>query len=199
MQPSICVELNYNVVIVTTPVKHRGMPLSSVNESERSEIQVKASTPRDPALFGQLLDRVVHELVLGQPDPTRALALAGRAVHSTPWAGYRTGRARLATAAAAYLSWLAPPEPWVTVEVAAVSSRRPIGWRSPEGALVIDVLAAGSREVTSLGRAVLRAGTGAVAIRSLDVTAPARSKVFVTGVMPMMLAESDWVFEGRVR
>jgi hypothetical protein len=96
------------------------MAASSTSKAEWREIEIEAAKPRGPDLYPILLDRVVERLTDEDPDPTRALALAGQVVLGTPWAGFRSGRNRLASAAAAYITWIAPPEPWSKVCVDTV-------------------------------------------------------------------------------
>lgn len=74
--------------------------------------EVEAAVPPEDGRYHRLLDEVVHRLAGSGADATAALAIAGQVVRTTIWAGYRSGRARLASAAASYLTWLAPPGDW---------------------------------------------------------------------------------------
>jgi hypothetical protein len=168
-------------------------------EIDRCAVEAEAASPRTDDLYPRLLDQVVRELALDGAGPAAALAAAGRAVRSTPWAGYRTGRARLASAAASYLTWLAPPAPWTAIDVPEIAGRRPVGWSSPGGEVLIDLLSGGTRDIKRLMRAAGAAGIDFVAVRALDLLAPTRSTAYPKGGLPLPLPESPWWFAGGAR
>lgn len=173
------------------------MALPGVTPStDRSAAQAEAALPRDDRLYPRLLDQLVRELAVCRAEPTAALAAAGRLVRGTSWAGYRSGRARLASAAASYLTWLAPPTPWAAVELPEIAGRRPIGWRSVNGDVLIDLLSGGPRDVKRFMRVVGELGIEFTAVRALDLLAPTRSTAHEKGKLPMALRESPWWFTG---
>jgi hypothetical protein len=191
---------NYTDVVVAPQVKPGFVAATDVSEAERRIVEIEAAAPKDPDTFGQLLDAVVDELTRGEPEPTRALVIAGRVVAGTPWAGFRSGRARLATAAASYLNWVAPPLPWVRLDLdLSVDGRRPIGWCSELGVVFVDALVHGEREAASFARKLRKSGTEMAAVRAIDVLAPTRSKVYENGQRATLLRDSAWDFEGRAR
>lgn len=159
-----------------------------------SAAEVEASVPAEEGRYHRLLDEAVHRLAAARAEPAAALFVAGQVVRGTSWAGYRNGRARLASAAASYLTWLAPPKCWRYVELAPVSGRRPLGWASPEGDLVVDFLDVAPRAVKGCVRAVEKKAMAPVAVRVLNLLAPTHSVVHVPGASPIALYESKWSF-----
>lgn len=140
MSPTASPEIGlhpYDTDVLVTPPGH-GPCMSNERAlvGGRAAVQVVAAKPRSSAVLPQLRDKVVLDLVEGDRAPaTDALAAAGRAVRGTSWAGYRSGRCRLATMAASYLRWLAPPATWSFVGAPSVSGRRAVAWLSPAGEL----------------------------------------------------------------
>lgn len=162
---------------------------------DRAAVEAAAAAPArgNEDLFPTLLDRVVGQLVTSRAEPTSALAIAGQVVRGTAWATYRNGRARLASAAAAYLTWLAPPEPWLGFEVPPIAGRQPIGWRAASGEVLIDLLGGGHVYVKQLVRELARRDE-ATAIRAIDLLHPRASVAHAPGAQPVALPESPWWF-----
>lgn len=183
---------------VTMAKKPRDGRASGRQEMAEAEVEAATPNPRNDQLFAQLLDRVVGELAADGAEPTEALAAAGRAVKGTAWAGYRGGRARLASAAAAYLTWLAPTEGWKYFDAGEVAGRRPIGWQSPEGVAIVDVLG-GGQAYTRIVRQVRAHYPEAAAIRVLDLLAPRRSRAYPKVSSSVPLVDTPWWFEGSAR
>jgi hypothetical protein len=166
----------------------------------RRVIELEAANPRSGDLYAHLLDRTIHLLAGRGAAPSDALFVAGQVVRGTPWASFRSGRSRLATASATYLTWLAPPSPWTYVGGQTVSERRPVSWQSPDGAVVIDVLLAVKRDdKTMAGRISRDAGDEVVAVRALDLHAPNHSTVYEADGSVMPLTESKWAFGPEVQ
>jgi hypothetical protein len=189
---------NYNDVIVTPAMERGAMSVKDLTNAERRITEVEAAAPKDPELFGQLLDLVVDRLTKGPINPVLANEIAGQVTKGTPWAGFRSGRARLATVSANYLNWLAPPLPWARIDVVATATgRRPLGWVSAEGTVLIDLFVLNTRQGASFTRRLKVAGCTADVIRTIDITVPTRSKVLVTDARPVELVQSDWNFGGR--
>jgi hypothetical protein len=165
-----------------------------------AEIEAAAAAPNpgNDQLYVRLLDQVVDELVARGAEPTEALGAAGRAVKGTPWAGYRNGRARLASAAATYLTWLVPGNSWTHFDAGEVEGRRPVGWQSAGGETVVDVLG-GGRANTGIVRQVRDLHPEAAVIRVLDLLAPRRSVAYPKGAPPVQLVDTPWWFEGAGR
>ena len=186
-------------VIVTTDRNAGQMTRdTAVRDLRRSEIEIEAASPRDPTLYPRLLDEVVHLVATGVSGEAPALVAAGQVVRGTPWAGFRTGRARLASAAAAYLNWMAPPRPWAYEAAVIIEGRRPLAWRCPEGVL-IDLLGAAGQPTRSLVPAARAAVPGSLVVRVLDLTAPTRSVYYEAGGAALPLLGSPWWFEGGAR
>lgn len=161
--------------------------------------EVAAAAPAEDGRYHRLLDEVVRRLAIAGAEPTAALAVAGQVVRDTTWAGYRNGRARLASAAASYLTWLAPPGDWKYTELSLVGERRPVGWRSPDGELVVDFLDVAPRAIKACVRGVEKMEMSPVAIRALDLMAPTRSTAYLGTAAPVALAETRWWFAGGAR
>lgn len=172
----------------------------SAGRREMAEVEAAAAAPnpKNDQLYAQLLDQVVGELAARGASPTEALAAAGRAVKGTAWARYRSGRARLASAAAAYLTWLAPTGGWEHFDAGEVAGRRPIGWQSPEGEVIIDVLG-GGQAYTRIIRQVRATRPEAAVIRVLDLLAPRRSQAYPKASTSVALVDTPWWFEGSER
>jgi hypothetical protein len=199
VQTTALVAPNYNDVVVAAQVKPGFVAVTDVSEGERRIVEIEASAPRNPALFGRLLDRVVDELTRGEPEASRVFAIAGVVVAGTSWSGFRSGRTRLATAAASYLNWMAPPLPWARVDLdLIIEGRRPIGWRSDDD-LLVDVLVQGEREAASFLQQLRQNGVEATALRAIDSLAPTRSKVYERGSRSVLLRDSAWDLGGRTR
>ncbi|MGH8979442.1 MAG: hypothetical protein ACRDWE_00270 [Acidimicrobiales bacterium] len=179
----------------------QGRRKGEVSRTQMAAVEAAASNPRaeNDGLYGRLLDQVVGQLAVERAEPRGGLAAAGQAVRGTAWAGYRNGRARLASAAAAYLTWLAPPKDWATFETEQVGGRRPIGWRSPAGESIVDLLGGGSIYVKGLVPAVRELHPDAAVIRAMDLLAPTRSVAYQRGAPAVPLLESEWWFaeDGR--
>jgi hypothetical protein len=166
---------------------------------DRCAREIEAGAPRDEVLYGQLLDRVVLRLACEALSPSSALAIAGQEVRGTAWSGYRSGRARLASAAAAYLTWLAPPPSWTPQPFGEIGTRHPIAWTSPVGDVLVDLLAGGALYAKSLVPAVRAAAEGPVVVRLLNVLAPMQSSAYLPNGQIVPLVGSAWWFEGGVR
>lgn len=168
----------------------------------RSAVQVAAARPRSTAVLPHLLDRVVLELVDGARAPsTGALSAAGRAVRGTSWDGYRTGRARLATMAASYLRWLAPPATWSLAGTPTAGGRRSLAWLSPSGELLIDLLDVGDTDGHTLVERLFAYGVSAAGqlagVRLLRLSAPTTSVIYTTPERQQPLTDSPYWFEAH--
>lgn len=165
-----------------------------------AELEAAAAAPNESndQLYARLLDQVVGELAARGAEPIEALGAAGRAVKGTPWAGYRNGRARLASAAATYLTWLVPGSGWTHFDAGEVEGRRPVGWQSASGETVVDVLG-GGRASSRIVRRVRDLYPEVTAIRVLDLLAPRRSVAYPKGMPSVPLVETPWWFEGAGR
>lgn len=171
----------------------------------RSAVQVAAAKPADTAVFPRLLDQVVVELVASGGAPSAALGVAGRAVRGTTWAGYRNGRNRLASMAASYLRWMAPPEAWGAADPRSVSGRTAFPWVSPAGELIVDLLDVGDVEGHTLAAAFhahglaraaeLGSGVHLVGVRLMRLTSPTSSVLYTTRQRQAPLTATPYWFE----
>lgn len=181
------------------------MTTSAALVGGRSAVQVAAAKPADPALFPALLDRVVAQVVQAGSKPTAALGVAGQVVRGTPWAWYRTGRSRLASTAAAYLRWMAPPEDWTVGEVLEVSGRAGFTWVSPAGELIVDLLDVGDVAGHTLAAAFHDHGAARVAelgpdvhlvgVRLMRLSNPTSSVLCTTPQRQALLTTTPYWFE----
>jgi hypothetical protein len=166
---------------------------------DRREVEIEAAWPKNEDLYPSLLDQAVHLMTAGGIEPTSALSVAGRVVRGTPWAGFLSGKGRLASAAASYLTWLAPPSSWQAVDVPRVDGRLPVGWMSPSGELVVDLLFGAGRIPRGLVPLVKAAAPTYSVIRLLNLTAPTQSVAYLPGGAIQPLNETQWWFEGEAR
>lgn len=187
------------VVIVTSPSDHGAVVTTDLSIDPRRSAELEASAPRDRGLYAQLLDQAVHTLAAQRAEPSSALFVAGEVVRGTPWASHKTGRARLATAAAVYLTWLAPSSPWTYDGAEIHKSRRAVRWEGPGGRVVIDVLVANHRDKAMAQRILQGAGDEVAAVRALNLSSPNTSTVFESGGAVLAIAESSWSFTPEVR
>lgn len=161
-------------------------------------VQAATAKPRSTDLLGRLLDETVLSLLdNGRSPTTEALAVAGRVVKDTPWRGYRSGRTRLATMAASYLRWLAPPESWSFTGSIDVAARRVMTWTAPDGIRLADLLDVGENagfgpfeELFDGGDVDRLAG-----VRVLRVGAPTTSLLYTGPNRHESLVESAYWFE----
>ena len=187
-------------VIETPMAEHARMTVTGAKvQVDRCAREIEAGAPRDEVLYGQLLDRVVLRLACEGGSPTSALAIAGQEVRGTAWAGYRSGLARLASAAASYLTWCAPAPSWAPHPFGEVGNRHPIAWTSPVGDVMVDLLAGGALYAKSLVPVVRAAAEGPVVVRLLNMLAPMQSSAYLPNGQIVPLVGSAWWFEGGVR
>lgn len=196
---------NYTRVIVTGSDDDVTMTTSVALVGGRTAVQVAAAKPADPAVFPVLLDRVVAQLVQTGSGPTAALGVAGQVVRHTPWAGYRTGRSRLASSAAAYLRWMAPPEDWAAGKILKVSGRTGFTWVSPDGELIVDLLDVGDVDGHTLAAALYDHGTARaealgggvrlVGVRLMRLSNPTSSVLCTTRQRQVLLTTTPYWFE----
>jgi hypothetical protein len=170
----------------------------------RCAIEVDAAAPKNPNLQPRLLDGVVLELLKNHhADPLAALAVAGQMVRDTPWSGYRSGRARMATMAACYLTWLVPPSPWRLVDTTTMgqASQARVGFvfEGPEGQGLIDLLACGDADRRNAAEGATGCSESVVGLRLLNLSAPRQSVLYTSPHQHQPLAESAWMFEGVQR
>ncbi len=160
-------------------------------------VQVRSRRPRQGHALEELLDRVVASLVEGGRPGTAALEAAGRAAVGTPWSGYRNGRNRVATLAAAYLRWLAPRDGWEHVGTLEVGGRRPLAWRSATGRLVVDLLDVDGESARLVRPAFGACGElgGPAAVRLLRLGAPTTSLLYTSPTAHEALVGTDYWFE----
>ena len=187
---------NYTAVIETTEEQAETVKCIEVG-IDRAAVEVDASTPnpKNEDLYPRLLDEVVARLLSERMEPTAALAVAGHVVRGTPWASYRTGRIRLASAAASYLTWLVPPANWTPGTAPAIAGRQPVAWCSPAGETIVDLLGGGRTYVKQLAHPLARLGHFA-AVRAIDLVAPTKSVAYPSGAHSLPLVESEWWFGG---
>jgi hypothetical protein len=107
-------------------MEHQAMVTTDIAFDPRRVIELEAANPRSGDLYARLLDQTIHLLAELGAAPSDALFVAGQVVRGSSWASFRSGRSRLATASATYLTWLAPPSPWTYVGGQTVSDRRPV-------------------------------------------------------------------------
>ena len=164
---------------------------------DRAAVEMAAAVPnpKNEDLYPRLLDEVVARLVSERMEPTAALAVAGHVVRGTQWASYRTGRIRLASAAASYLTWLAPPAGWTPAPAPAITGRQPVAWCSPAGETIVDLLGGGRTYVKQLAHPLARLGHFD-AVRAIDLVAPTKSVAYPSGAHSLPLVESEWWFGG---
>lgn len=179
-------------VVQTASCQRRGMETTI----DRADVEAASALPApgNEELFPVLLDRVVGRLVESRAEPTRALWIAGQVVRGTPWARYRNGRARLASAAATYLTWLAPPESWKAFAAPKVGNRRAIGWRAPSGEVIVDLLGGGSAYVKALVKDLAPLCPEATAIRAIDLLHPRASTAYEPNALAALLPDTCWWF-----
>jgi hypothetical protein len=189
-------------VIVTPPTENFRVAKALTRENEElwSEIELGAAFPRQDGHYPAFLDEVVHQMCARSLGPTAALGVTARVLQGTNWAGYRSGKARLASGAASYLTWLAPPAEWSYVPLAPVGERRPVGWRSPGGELIADVLAGDNAYVRRFSAASVKAAVPDVAaVRVLNLLAPRHSVALLASGKTNPLVDTPWWFEGGQR
>ena len=184
-------------VIVTGPSQIRPVSSSSRRSRDRATVQIEARRPRSSESLGVFLDGLVSGLAAKDEPPTAALAAAGQAVRGTPWSGYRNGRNRLATMAAAYLHWLKPGPAWTFSGALEVEDRRPLVWTGEDGRRLIDLLDVNGNAQALVGPTFLAGGEiGPLAgVRLLRLDAPARSLFYSSPTRHERLLESDYWFE----
>jgi hypothetical protein len=171
---------------------------------------LEAASPKNPHLAPRLLDLVVHDLLTHHGgDPLQALTVTGQVVRGTPWAGYRSGRSRLATMAACYLTWLVPPRPWRLVETTTISTKRitiqvageppryraGFTWKGPDGQRLIDLLLVDDMDRRVAWEAATDWRDGSQALRLLNLSAPRQSVLHTGPNAHIPLSESEWMFE----
>lgn len=130
-----------------------------------------------------LLDEVVAALLVPhRRQPSDALAATAAVFADSRWRSYRAGRARVATQAAVYLTWLAPPSDYRLADVAPLDSgRRSFVWKAPRARSgFADLLCpAGAEEATAAHARALAVGSGGpvcfAQVRLLSVSAPTHS------------------------
>lgn len=187
---------NDSGVIVTPPGHGLAMSPRTPLIGGRAATQVAAARPHGTNQLPTLLDHVVADLVNADRDPTRALAAAGRACRETTWASYKTGRNRVATMAACYLRWLAPPESWTPAGTLAVGDRTVFLW-ADDGELIADVLAVGDQDVRDVVAAAFDGADGALdAVRAVRVNSPTTSTLHTHEMNVARLVETPYWFEG---
>ena len=164
---------------------------------DRAAVQVASSRPRSEETLVPLLDTVVGDLVGRGLPATAALMAAGRAVAGTSWDGYRNGRNRLATMAAAYLHWISPGSPWQFTGSFEVGGRQILVWESVDGCTIVDLL-----DVTGSAQALIPPTFGAcaqrdgfVGVRLVRLEAPMTSLFYKTPHSHELLAKSPYWFE----
>lgn len=165
---------------------------------DRAAVALEAAVPRVPGEHLSLLERLVLELVqpVRQP-PTAALGAAGRLTKGTNRAGHRAGRARLASQAATYLNWMAPPPSWPCLGAVPAADRSALAWRVPSGQVLVDVLGCGDRSERAVIGDVFDAATGlgdVAAVRLLHVGAPRVSQLYDSPSSYRPLAGTQWCF-----
>jgi hypothetical protein len=188
---------------VTVTARHENFGVERLrtreNEALWAELELQAAYPREEGRYPQLLDHVVHAMCAQALEPISALVVTSAILRGTNWASYRNGRTRLASAAASYLTWLAPPTGWIYKDVGVVGDRRPLGWVNTDGELLIDLLAGGQIDPRRGAGPVVAAYRDAVAVRVLNLLAPRQSVVHHGTRQVGPLLESPWWFEGSGR
>src|SRR5690606_28163779 len=133
---------NHTRVSVTDPADGRPMA-ARTRTTDRTAVSVEASRPSGGPDLPGLVDQAAAAPVAPRPPSTAAPAAPGRAVPGPHPARDRTGRPRLATLAASYLRWFAPPEPWQPQPPAHLGGRHAPVWAGPDGETRIDLLDVG--------------------------------------------------------
>lgn len=139
-------------------------------------------------------------------EPSAAITATAGVLAGSSWRSYRAGRARVATQAAVYLTWLAPPASYCCGGILELpGGRKAFGWRPPKGRQIFaDVLSpagVGEGDLHQLAEAALRQMTetsgGPVAgVRVCAVSAPTRSVLATpAGTMVELTGTGLW-FEG---
>lgn len=161
----------------------------------RTDIALDASAPAAKSPLPALLDKVIVTMLSQHDgDPTRVLAVTSEILRGTNWASYRNGRSRIATMAASYLRWVAPPTPWSFCRSEGLEDRRlGMRWSGSEGQL-LDIIECQGRSDRSVAAGAANLDD-IVGVRLLRLDAPRHSIFYGVGASPVRIAETPWLFE----
>jgi hypothetical protein len=160
----------------------------------RTDMGLDASTATADSPLPALLDKVIFTMLTQHcGDPTRALTITSKVLQGSKWKNYRSGRSRIATMAASYLRWLAPPEPrWFRCSENLQNDRLGLRWSGPEGEFV-DIIECDSRADRRAAAAAAHL-VDVVGVRLLRLEAPRHSIFFTADDSPVRIAETPWLF-----
>lgn len=185
----------------TTHTKKRGVTFSpaelTIGDLDlRPDVALSASRPSPDNPMPRLLDAVVLTLLAEHGgDPTSALCVTAELLRSTTWSRYRNGRSRIATMAASYLRWNAPPSPWVFDGAVPLgeSTRAGVGWRARAGRLV-DLISCDRSEDRRIATCAHPRSSSEIGLRLLNLAAPRDSLFISSSGQPTPLGETSWFF-----
>lgn len=165
---------------------------------------LRAAAVSETETAAALLDLVVEQLLSPARLPaTAAMAATARVVRDTRWRSYRAGRAKIATQAAVYMNWLAPPADY-TMTAVEVAGRRLFVFDGPAGCFA-DLLIPDLGGISSADCAVVGETFAALAetvaafggVRLLTVSEPTASMAAVSPTRLVALTSSPFRFEAE--